>query len=289
MQYKLYQNQELTKEQYAAGISAFQVFLKEHPESTFATEISNRITAWQAEVSNVESGRVKFANKWMTSEEKAPLYSEWQKNQQIQSVQGAAGSLQDKLANLQQQRKKAAENLTAAQGNLAEAQSKLANLQDTQVPIYREVIDRHPAHYDDRGRFTTGGVDTIRKVPTGYYQTVPNPDRPQQANRVASFQSDVTQSQALLASLDASIQDVQAKLQNAQQAQQLALSQISQTPAQVQPQTAQVQTQIVIQQVAAPLPDTPKTEPEEPWLNRNWKWIGGCVLVGLAYFAFSRR
>ena len=69
-QYKLYPSKELTKEQYIAGIAAFQVYLQGHPGSIFATELSSSITAWQAESANVESGLVKFADKWMLPDEK---------------------------------------------------------------------------------------------------------------------------------------------------------------------------------------------------------------------------
>ena len=93
-QFKLYPNQELTEAQYAAGISAFQGFLQANPTSGYAAELSNRIVVWQTEVSNVQSGQVKFANKWMTPEEKA-----------AQSTQSTVNELQVKLGYLQQSHK----------------------------------------------------------------------------------------------------------------------------------------------------------------------------------------
>ena len=295
--YKTYQNQELTKEQYAAGISAFLVFLKDHPASTFATALSNRITAWQAESSNVESGLVKFANKWITPDEKAIQSIEWQKNQQAQSTQDTLGSLQEKLSTLQKTRAQVAANLAGAQGSLAAKQSQLANLQDKQVEIYRDRTVR-AREYDNQGRRVYGGVDTTQRVPTGTFQTIPNPDRPDVAKSVATFQGQVMELQGTLAGLDASIKDLQEKINVARQAPQPTIIQKSQQPIKVQTQLAQNQPQLPTQQAAheqvqdSTPPSPPvrhQAEPEEePWLNRNWKLIGGIILGIVAVYAYSR-
>jgi len=222
-QYKLDPNQELTKARYAAGISAFQGFLTEHPKSGFATELSNRITAWQTELSNVETSQVKFADKWMTPVEKAVLYSEWRKNQQIQLALDTVKALQKKLADMQQRRKKAAATLVATQGDLVETQSKLANLQDIQVPIYRTVTIPGSSSYDSRGRVVVSGqAATTRQEATGQYTTTPNPERPRLENRVTSLQGDIAQLQATLTVLDPNIQNMQIQIQNAQESYQLA-------------------------------------------------------------------
>jgi len=222
-QYKLDPNQELTKAQYAAGISAFQGFLTEHPKSIFATELSNRIAAWQAELSNVEVSQVKFADKWMTPVEKAVQYSEWRKNQQIQLALDTVKSLQKKLTDLQQRRKKTAAALVAAQGDLAETQSKLASLQDIQVPIYRTVTIPGSSSSDSRGRVVVSGqAATTRQEATGQYTTTPNPERPRLTNRVTSLQGDIAQLQTSLTVLDPNIQNMQIQIQNAQEAYQLA-------------------------------------------------------------------
>ena len=211
-QYKLDPNQELTKARYAAGISAFQGFLTEHPKSGFATELSNRITAWQTELSNIETSQVKFADKWMTPVEKSVLYSEWQKNQQVQLALETVNTLQKKLADMQQRRKKAAATLVATQGDLVETQSQLANHKDIQTPIYRDVFV--PASGPTASYY--------RREATGQFTTTINPERPRLENRVASLQGDIAQLQASISALDPRIQDMQIQIQNAQQAYQVA-------------------------------------------------------------------
>jgi len=63
-------NQELTKNQYEAGIAAFEKFLTAHTNSSYAADIDQRLADWRAESSNVASGKVKYAAAWMTPDEK---------------------------------------------------------------------------------------------------------------------------------------------------------------------------------------------------------------------------
>ena len=304
--YKLYQNQELTEEQYTAGIAAFKIFLQNHPPSVFSTELTNRISAWQAELNKLADGQVKFADKWMTPGEKSVQSINSQNNQQLQSSQSTVELLQVKLSALQKNRSQIAANLAGAQGSLAAKQSLLTSLQDTQAPIYREIST--PARkYNEHGVRVYGGVDTTRRVLTGDFRTVPNPDRPSVASSVAVFHGQVIELQGTLSDLDAKIRDVQAQLNNAQQATQLAslrqpqqFIKVQTQSTQVQTQPPQVRTQLLTQQPeplseaaspsASPAPsDAHQSEPEEHWLNKNWKWIGGFMLVGVALFVFSRR
>ena len=68
--YTLAPDKELTPEQYAAGIAAFEKFLATYPNSSSASDITQRVTDWRAEASNAASGKVKFNSLWMTPEEK---------------------------------------------------------------------------------------------------------------------------------------------------------------------------------------------------------------------------
>jgi hypothetical protein len=114
--YRLDPNQELTESQYNSGIAAFKKFLTDHPQSHSADDINKRITTWSAELSNLQSGKVKFENQWMTPEEKKPQAEKSQNQTSVQSTQHSLQSLKGQLANLQSQRKTAAENLATAQG-----------------------------------------------------------------------------------------------------------------------------------------------------------------------------
>jgi len=300
--YKLNPNQELTKEQYVAGIAAFQNFLKVYPKSIFTGELNNRIAAWQVEADNRENGLVKTANKWMTPDAKAKLFSDWQKNQQIQLAQKDVTSLQAKLANLQQLRKETAGALTVAQGNLTEAKSKLASLQDVQVPIYETSWQKPPGVYtpdgklkiDKNGRrasYTMEPVSTLKG-----YNTVPNPEKPKQENRVVSFQNNISQLQATLASLDTSIQDMQAhadktsqQLASMQSAQQPAPAPVA-SPARLVTNAAWPFQQPAPAPVASPATRT-ATAPEETWLQKNWKLVAviGLVIAAIALSRLQKR
>jgi len=317
MQYKLDPNQELTKARYAAGISAFQGFLTEHPKSGFATELSNRITAWQTELSNVETSQVKFADKWMTPAEKSVLYSEWQKNQQVQLALETVNTLQKKLADMQQRRKKAAATLVATQGDLVETQSQLANHKDIQTPIYRDVFV--PASGPTASYY--------RREATGQFTTTINPERPRLENRVASLQSDIVQLQASITALDPHIQDMQVQIQNAQQAYQVAQNKKTLTIDGIRPQDTanpkdatvnknpiaiteqnSTQGQVQVQAQQPPIQTEINTQQlslvaEEPSLARGhlvaaapmmlalnkWAWITIFGIVALFILLFGRR
>jgi hypothetical protein len=56
--YGLNPDQELGKDEYAAGIAAFQEFLTRYPASSHTGDVSKAIADWNAEVSNVAAGKV---------------------------------------------------------------------------------------------------------------------------------------------------------------------------------------------------------------------------------------
>lgn len=265
-QYQLNPNQELTPAQFSAGLSAFQSFLKVHPASAFAPELSHRIVAWQTEVSNVASGRVKFAGQWMSPVEK----NSRQRQAQVQAIQ----TLQNKLEQLQDQRRPIVDSLAIAQENLATNQTKLASLQDEQIPIYGSASIGLETRFDLHGKLISATPVQAKREITGY-QIIPHPARDQLASRVVLAQAQVTQLQGNLKILDATIRDVQTRLQTAQQA--------------LASQSAAVQTQNI---KPAPVVSSPVAYTIIPETLRNpkhWEWIGGLGLVGLAALIFFLR
>ncbi len=126
--YKLDPNQELTESQYTSGIAAFNKFRTDYPQTHFADDIKKRIVTWSEELANLQSGKVKFANQWMTPDEKKPQAEQWQKKNAVQSTQHSIQSLKNQLASLQNQRKVAADNQTI-EGQLATRRLRLRNLE----------------------------------------------------------------------------------------------------------------------------------------------------------------
>src|SRR5580704_7524920 len=109
--YTLNPNQELTKDQYVAGIAAFEKFQAKFTNSAATAEINQRLVDWQAEAGNVASGKVKFASAWMTPEAKKE-----------KAAQEALQSLKSQLADLQVQRAQLAATIATTQAKLTAAQ-----------------------------------------------------------------------------------------------------------------------------------------------------------------------
>lgn len=280
--YTLNPNHELTRNQYAAGIAAFQKFQATYTNSSFAADINKRIADWRTESSNVESGKVKFANQWMTPEEKRtqPEASQKQpreekrtqaqapqkparvekrtqpeasqKPPQVEVPQDDLPTLTNQLASLQIERKKAAEDLRVAEGQLTAAQTQLASLKDTTEPRYDPATKAQMK--DDRGN--------------PVFQIIPNPGRPDAESRVDSAQHQVNRGHGTLASLDKKISDVQSRIQKLSKAQQPTLVKSNEPPKQT---VAKVQPS----RPPPPPPPEPKPEPTPPWYIRMWKWVHG--------------
>jgi hypothetical protein len=123
--FQLNPNQEQTADSCGQVIAAFQKFLIDYPRSDKAPSIQQRLDAWQAELKHVSDGEVKFGNKWMTPEAKAPLVEHWQKQMHFQTAQKTLESLKRKLSELQRQRDELAKNTAAAQANLDSAIQQL--------------------------------------------------------------------------------------------------------------------------------------------------------------------
>jgi hypothetical protein len=85
--YHLDPNQEFKSAYYAERIAAFDKFLAAYPNSEHAAEIAAQQTEWRFEKFEVDSGRVKFANKWMMPDAKAPLAEELQRQNAERDLQ----------------------------------------------------------------------------------------------------------------------------------------------------------------------------------------------------------
>ena len=188
--YTLNSNQELTKDQYTAGIAAFEKFQTKFTNSTAAAEIGKRLEDWRAEASNVASGKVKFASAWMTPEEK-----------KVQAAQEALQSLKNQLADLQVQRAKLSATISTTQTKLTAAQGGTA-------------ASPGGGRRDLAGRLTAG-ITTPQQgeATTG------------QSGEIAAYQQQMSQEQGTLTSLDAKITDIQSQIPQREQDAKLALAQ----------------------------------------------------------------
>ncbi len=203
--YALYPNQELAKEQYAAGIAAFQAFVRKYPQSTHIGEANAKIAEWQAEAAYLEKGKVKFANKWMSPEQKAIEYAQWQKDQQAELQRMGVRKLQEQLESLRKQRQQLADNLAITRQKLTSATARLQNLKDTEEPIYS---------YRDLGT-VRGGMARTERTFVGY-RTIPNPERPKLQSEVAFYQGQITSGESRLQELHAQIRQTESALASAQ-------------------------------------------------------------------------
>jgi hypothetical protein len=183
-------NQELTKDQYASGIAAFEKFQTKFTNSTAAAEIGKRLEDWRAEASNVSSGKVKFASAWMTPEEK-----------KVQAAQEALQSLKSQLADLQVQRAKLAATIATTQTKLTAAQAGTA-------------ASPGGGRRDLAGRLTAGITTPQQGEATAG-----------QSGEITGYQQQISQEQGTLTSLDAKIQDIQSQIPQREQDSKLALAQ----------------------------------------------------------------
>ncbi len=188
--YVLNPDQELTKDQYAAGIGAFEKFQAKHTNSTYTAEIGKRIEDWQAEASDVSSGKVKFAGAWMAPEEK-----------KVRATQEALQSLKSQLAGLEAQRAKLATSIATTQSKLTAAQGGTA-------------ANAGGGRRDLAGRLTAG-VTTPQQ---GEATAGPS-------GEIAAYQQQIGQEQGTLTSLDAKIKDIQSQIPQHEQDSKLALEQ----------------------------------------------------------------
>lgn len=258
--YTLDPNQELTKEQYDAGIAAFTKFLGTYTNSSATAEIKTRIDEWRAEEAYVASGKVKFANTWMTPEEKKPRAERAQRQAALVEAQTGLESLQKQLAELQAQRGPLAANVAAAQEKLKSAQAQLATLQGGAGSA------ANSGRRDLAGRLTEKALASAQRE--GSESTGPSPEAAQLQAEIAADQQRVNQAQAALAPYDAKIKDIQSEIPQREQDVKSALARLSETSS--QGKTGHVQ------RASAKAPKAPPPpQPTPPWYMRLWKWVHG--------------
>jgi predicted nucleic acid-binding Zn-ribbon protein len=257
--YTLDPNQELTKEQYATGIDAFVKFLGTYTNSSATAEIKGRVAEWQAEAAYVASGKVKFADMWMTPEEKKPRAERAQRQADLVVAQTGLESLKKQLAELQTQRATLAANAVATQDKLKSAQARLAALQGGAGSTSDSGGRR-----DLAGRLTEKAVASAQSE--GSEPTGPSPETAQLQTEIASYQQQMNQVQGSLAPFDTKIKDIQSQIPPREQDVKSALARLSEgsTPS----KTGSVQNASAKESAAPPPP-----EPTPPWYMRMWKWV----------------
>ena len=244
-------NQELTKDQYATGIAAFEKFQKTFTNSTHTVEIDKRLADWQGEATNAASGKVKFGGTWVTPAEK-----------QVQTTQTALQSLKSQLADLQVQRAQLGATISTTQAKLAAAQAKLPTLQDSTVSTPGTTASPSVGRGDLAGRLTAR-ITAPQPVETEPVQTsVPNPEKSQLQGDVTLYQQQISQDQATLASIDAKTKEIESQIPQREQDSKLALAQLSPKPSSAQDTHTN-----------KPPPPPPAPEPTPPWYTRLLNWF----------------
>ncbi len=184
-------NQELTPDQYAAGIAAFQKFLAKYTNSSFTADVNKRLADWRAEAASVEGGKVKYAGTWMTPDKK-----------KTQVAQAALLSLQRRLVDLRAQRVTQSIKLTAIQKQLADAQAKLASLQGP--------APSSGGRRDLAGRLTAGAVNASQRE--GAEESASNLELSQVQDEINTLRQQISQGQKALATLDAKVAELQSQI-----------------------------------------------------------------------------
>jgi chromosome segregation ATPase len=276
--YALNPNQELAKGQYDAGITAFEKFLTTYTNSSYAADINHRLADWRAEVSNIESGKVKFAGTWMTPDEKKAQAELARRQADVSTARDALQLLKRQLAGVQAQRAAQAEKLAAAQKELADAQSRLANIPDTSGSGSGSAGNQG-GRRDLAGRLTAGVVGVSQGEATG--EPVSNPERSQVQAEVNSYQQRVTHEQGALTLLNAKIADLQSQILPREQEYNTSLAQLSgittqrqASAARVPPAKADRPSETNAPAKTAQPPALPQ-EQTPPWYMRAWKWFHG--------------
>ena len=247
--FQLDPDQEQSPTFYAQWIAAFEKFLTDYPKSDKTTIVQQYAAACRAELKHLTDGEMKFANRWMTPEEKKPL------------------ALAKQLAELESQRDALAKTVATLQGRLQGRQQQLQTLTDTQEPVYETRLVG-PNHYSQR-------------FATGQTRTVPNPDRPAVLGDIIACQQQIASGAATLAGFDSKIQVLKVQIPQAQRAYEAALARASREAAQAaMPPPPPPPPPPVTPIVGTP---PPAAVAPESWVARNWKGlaIGGGILLAI--------
>jgi DNA repair exonuclease SbcCD ATPase subunit len=179
--YKPDPNQEFPAETCDEGIAALESFLKAHPTSIHAPEARQRIAKLADEKEHVAKGEVKFANRWMTSDER-------ERQARIAQAAASVGDLKRELANLQNEEKRVAGNVTGTEQSLQKQQTQLGSMPDMlTLPLLN-----------------------------GKSTTTPNPEKLQMQKSVAAGKQRLAGWTSALAETRHKIEDVVSQLQRAE-------------------------------------------------------------------------
>jgi TolA-binding protein len=260
--YTLNNDQELSSDEYAAGIAAFRAFLSKYPNSSYTGEVEHLIATWSAEAGNVASGKVKFAGQWMSPEQKTARAEEARERAEIESARVTLPSLKAQLADLRTQRAALTANVAVVQSKLAAAQARLASIPEAASSGTTAVGADRPG--------LAGQLTQRIKVPnqTEAETAAPqSPERTQAQNDIATYQQQINQAQTKVAELDTKIQELQTQIPKLEATVKLAAPE---NPSEVPGTTVKTNaTPAGKRKPAAPAPPPPPA----PWYKRAWDWV----------------
>ncbi len=247
--FQLDPDQEQSSSFYAQWIAAFERFLKDYPNSDKAAIIQQHLEDCRAELKHIADGEVKFANKWMSPEEKKPQ------------------ALAKQLAESESQRDALAKTITKLRGELQEGQAHLQRLQDTQQPVYATRFV-----YRMQGGAPVGAPIGTERYATGQTQAVPNPERPGVLAAIANYQKQISANEVTLSGLNTKIQSLKFEIPQAQSAYEAVLARAKEAALQAAKPPPPP--------VAAPVV-APPVVVEPSWMAKNGKAlaIGGGILL----------
>jgi hypothetical protein len=182
--YRLDPDQELFPASYAEGIAAFENFLKTYPASRFAEEIQKRLNAWKEETGALAAGKVKFANVWMSWQEKAMKVA-------LRNLQ----KLQSQLESSQKKREKMVADVQQAELELKRLEETVPGIPDNTV------------------------IEGLNKKRT----VIPNKDKAKLMQELTFYRRQVPLWRQALADLEAKLRDLQTKVGEAQSKYDVAL------------------------------------------------------------------
>lgn len=293
-------NQEQSKDYYTQGITEFEKFLRDYPNSDKAAIIQQRLEAWRAELRHVTNGEVRFGDKWMTPEEKQPLVEHWQKQLNVQAAQNTLQTLKNQLADLKRQRDSQAGGLAVAQAQLGGLQTKLASLQVTPLPVYdvrihsgkSSTLFRDAAgvwyYKDAMGQWVVVPHDFDKAGNDLGQRTVPNLERSQVLRSIAFSQQQIISGQQSLDALDAKIKGIVLQIPNVESQYRIAVAKLQEPPPQPVITSAAPPPAPTAEPTVSPPPVAATPKPK-PWIVRNWKGLaigGSSILLIVSVLAY---
>jgi DNA repair exonuclease SbcCD ATPase subunit len=227
--------------------------------------VQQRIAAWKEELRQVEDGKVKFGNTWMSHEQK-----EWQVR--IQNASTEVQGLKQKLDRLQKQRDLEEYYHRTDEARLRELESEYASLPDKKTIL---------------------GFN-------GHVNVVANPEKAKVYQTLVSYRGRVKNRVSVIASLDAQMQDARTRQSAAQDQYKLVVNQWQEQLRSTSLTAARTtQTVIATAQMATPKPtitsdvqtnptsELQKHSTPESWYQKPWSWLVGIAAIAAIYFVIK--